>query len=77
MTVRYELGKEARLGAPGEGGCEPESRSEVHGAKNNERHVCARQRDGELAGATERRARPPAHDEASVWRLVAVANPSL
>ena len=30
----------------------------AHGAKNNERHVCARRRVGEVAGP-ERRARPP------------------
>jgi len=30
-----------------------QGRSEVHGAKNNERHVCGRRRDGEPAVSLE------------------------
>ena len=31
-----------------------QGRSEVHGAKNNERHVCGRRRDGEPAVSSRR-----------------------
>jgi hypothetical protein len=61
MAVRDELGEEARLGAPGEGGCNHESPREVHAAPNKARHVCERRRVGEAAVSCVWRRKGPKH----------------
>ena len=51
-----------------------QGRSEVHGAKYNERHACGRRRDGEPAVSWRRRVTfLPAHPEPAVTGSVPIA----